>query len=122
MDVVAEHALAAELGQQGRVDVDHLASVRGGNIHQIEVAREDNPVDGVLLQQRFQLRGGDAARDDLNIEIVRAGAFNPGGIAAGDHQRDLGAELPGAAVGEQVHQRASAAGNHDAQAWGMGGW
>ncbi len=78
--VVPVHALASELGQEGWVNVNDPAPVRGGDVQEVKIPGEDDPVDLVGGEELGKAGLGDAAGDDLNIEAKVPGSLGSGGV------------------------------------------
>jgi hypothetical protein len=127
VDVVAEHALAAEAGEQRGVDVDDPAGVIVGDFEQAEEPGEADKFGTGLtdnLPDRVGEIGGGVGGfsfDGVGLEVEVGSAGQAVGVGAGaDDGDDFGVEfVTGDGVGE-VLERSAAAAQHDSQAEDVG--
>ena len=122
VDVVAVHAFAAVLGEEGRVNVEDTMVVGGWDFEQFEVACEEHEVDVVFAEQGFERVGWDDARDHFDEEASLATAlYASSGVAAADDERDSCGEFASLDGVKEIEHGATAAGDEAGEARGVRG-
>jgi hypothetical protein len=104
VDVVAEHALAAELGEKRGVDVEDAAGVGRGDGEQLQPAGEEDEVDAVAIA-KLEDGGGEGlggvevlAFEDGEGDVGGEGAVEGGDAGAGGDEEDVVPRLGGIAA------------------------